>query len=68
MPTLQDLQSAGPTIPLWPTAGEALGVSKSHSYALARAGKFPAKVIKVGASYRVVTADLVRLLDSPEVA
>lgn len=68
MPTVEDLHNAGPTVPLWPTAGQTLGISKSHTYKLARDEQFPAKVIKVGASYRVVTADLLRLLDATEVA
>ena len=62
-PTVEDLHNAGPTVPLWPTAGQALGASRSHSYKLAREGQFPAKVIKVGAVYRVITADLLRLLE-----
>lgn len=66
--TLAELQNEGPTVALWPTAGQALGIGKSHSYALARADKFPAKVIKLGASYRVVTADLVRLLSAGDAA
>lgn len=62
--SIEDLNNAGPTVPLWPDAGQALGVSKSHTYAMAREGKFPAKVIKIGASYRVVTASLVNLLSA----
>lgn len=65
---LEELQNAGPTVSLWPTAGQAIGISKSHAYKLAREGQFPAKVIRVGASYRVVTASLLQLLDTSEVA
>ncbi|MGV9826999.1 DNA-binding protein [Gordonia sp. NPDC003429] len=68
MPTVEDLHNAGPTVSLWPIAGQMIGISKSHTYKLARDDQFPAKVIKVGASYRVVTADLLRLLDASEVA
>lgn len=68
MTTVEDLHNAGPTVPLWPTAGQMIGISKSHTYKLARDDQFPAKVIKVGASYRVVTADLLRLLNASEVA
>ena len=68
MTTVEDLHNAGPTVPLWPIAGQAIGISKSHTYKLARDDQFPAKVIKVGASYRVVTADLLRLLNASEVA
>ncbi|GAA4755990.1 hypothetical protein [Gordonia alkaliphila] len=61
---IKELADEGPTVPLWPTAGNLLGISKSHTYALARADKFPAKVIKIGASYRVVTASLVNLISA----
>lgn len=57
-----ELLSAGPTVPLWPTAGQALGISRSHAYTLARSGQFPVKVLKLGASYRCITADLLSLL------
>ena len=66
--SVQELREAGPTVPLWPTAGQAVGASKSHSYALARKGDFPAKVLKLGTSYRVVTADLLRLLSGDDPA
>lgn len=46
-----------------PTACGPLGISRAHGYALAARGDFPAKVIKVGASYRVITASLIRLLE-----
>lgn len=62
-PSVEDLRRSGPTVSMWPTAGQALGISKSHAYKLARDGQFPAKVIKVGAVYRVITADLLRLLE-----
>lgn len=42
---------------------KALGISKSHGYALAQSGQFPVKVLRLGTTYRVVTADLLRLLD-----
>ncbi|ORI15796.1 DNA-binding protein [Rhodococcus sp. 1168] len=58
----QDLLAAGPTVPLWPTAGNAVGASRSTTYALAQRGEFPAKVLRLGSSYRVVTADLLALL------
>lgn len=61
---LDELANEGPTVPLWPTAGNLVGSSKSHTYAMAREGKFPAKVIKIGSSYRVVTASLVNLLSA----
>lgn len=57
-----ELLLAGPTVPLWPTAGRAVGTSRSNTYALAQRGEFPAKVLRLGSSYRVVTADLLALL------
>ena len=45
-------------------AAKVLGVARSTAYKLAAAGEFPCKVIRVGTRYRVVTADLYRLLDA----
>lgn len=44
-------------------AAAALGIGRSTAYTLAAAGEFPCKVIRVGTRYRVVTADLRRLLE-----
>jgi hypothetical protein len=44
------------------TANRALGIGRSTGYALARAGEYPVKVLRVGNAYRAVTADLHRLL------
>lgn len=52
----------------WPAAvsieraAQAFGISRSHAYELARTGHFPAKVLKVGASVKVVTASIVEAL------
>jgi hypothetical protein len=35
------------------TAGEILGIGRTKAYALAKAGLFPAKVIRVGRLYKV---------------
>lgn len=49
------------------TAGRAFGIARTTTYALARSGEFPCKVIRAGKSYRVITADLLRVLDvAPE--
>jgi predicted DNA-binding transcriptional regulator AlpA len=45
-----------------PTAARALGIGRTTGYALARAGDFPCRVIRVGRSLRVPTADLRRAL------
>jgi hypothetical protein len=45
-----------------PTAGRALGLGRTKSHELARAGTFPVAVLRVGVQYRVRTADLRRYL------
>lgn len=54
--------AAPPVVPLWPTAGQALGLDRTTVYALNARGDFPCRVIRVGAHYRVPTRDLLRLL------
>jgi hypothetical protein len=49
-----------PTVPLWPDAGQALGVCRSTAYNSARAGDIP--TIKVGSRLLVPTAALRRML------
>jgi predicted DNA-binding transcriptional regulator AlpA len=44
------------------TAARALGLSRSTGYDLARRGKFPCRVLHVGSSYSVPTAELLRVL------
>jgi hypothetical protein len=44
------------------TASRALGLGRSTGYELARRDEFPCRVLRVGSSYRVPTADLLRLL------
>lgn len=50
-----------PTIPLWPDAGQALGLQRSATYAAAQAGNIPG-LLRIGRSYRVATAELRRVL------
>lgn len=53
----------------WPAAVDisdacmAIGISRAQGYVSAKRGDFPARVITVGRRYKVVTADLVRLLE-----
>lgn len=58
-PALAELTS--PTTDL-ASAAAVLGIGRSTAYSLAAAGDFPCKVIRIGSRYRVVTADLHRLL------
>lgn len=44
------------------TAARALGLGRSTAYELARRGEFPCRVLHIGSSYRVPTADLLRVL------
>ncbi|MFI0411208.1 DNA-binding protein [Actinomadura sp. 3N508] len=44
------------------TAGRALGVGRTKCYELARAGRFPCPVLRVGRSYLVPTTGLLTLL------
>jgi predicted DNA-binding transcriptional regulator AlpA len=43
-----------------PTAAAAFGISRSHAYELIIRDEFPAKVIRVGNRYRVITASVIR--------
>lgn len=49
--------SVGPEI-----AFRALGIGRTKGYELIRSQEFPARVLRLGTGYRVVTADLLRLL------
>jgi hypothetical protein len=44
------------------TAARALGLGRSTAYGLARRREFPCRVLQVGSSYRVPTADLLQAL------
>ena len=55
-----------PTVPAWPAAGQAIGASRSQTYAMCQRGEFPARVLKIGNRYRVVSADLRKLLGLDE--
>ncbi len=49
------------------TASAALGLGRTKAYGLARTGRFPCRVIRIGQVYRVPTAGLLELLGlSPE--
>lgn len=44
------------------TAGRAFGIGRTKSHELARTGRFPVRVLRLGARYRVTRADLLRAL------
>lgn len=54
------------TVPLWPTAGQALGLGREATYAGARRGDIP--VLKIGKRYVVPTPPLRRMLGLNEAA
>jgi excisionase family DNA binding protein len=45
-----------------PTAARALGIGRSTAYELARRAELPCRVLRIGGSYRIPTADLLRVL------
>ncbi|GAA3196630.1 hypothetical protein GCM10017688_64900 [Streptomyces ramulosus] len=47
-------------------AAKALGFSRSKGYDLVRRGAFPCRVLTIGRTSRVVTASLLRVLESGE--
>lgn len=51
-----------PTVPVWPTVGMAFGKKRSAILELARQGKLPVRVLRIGGSYRVATAELLGVL------
>ena len=59
--TLGELSSLPATIDLV-TAARALGIGRTKAYELARADDFPCGLRRIGGTYRVITADLLRYL------
>ena len=47
------------------TAARALGIGRTKAYELARANRFPCPVLRTGRTYRVPTAGLLALLETP---
>ncbi|MEV5678555.1 DNA-binding protein [Streptomyces sp. NPDC052179] len=62
-PTLDEVKAWPATVDV-PAAAKALGVSRSHLYALVKCGDAPVRTLSFGTSHRVVTASLVRLLEA----
>ena len=61
-PTLAEIRMWPATVDI-AAAARALGVSRSHAYALVDRGEFPARVLSVGRRLRVVTASLIAVLE-----
>jgi hypothetical protein len=51
-----------PTVPVWPVVGMVFGKKRSAILELARRGRLPVRVLRIGGSYRVATAELLRVL------
>lgn len=65
-PTLEDIRRWPATCDVTDWA-DAVGVSRTHAYDLAKSGNFPSKLIRVGGRrYKVVTASLIALLSGQE--
>lgn len=54
------------TVPLWPDAGQRIGIGRSLAYELAARGEFPVPVIRAGHRYLVPLAKLEALLGERE--
>ncbi len=48
------------------TANRAIGLGRSKGYDLARRDAYPCRVLRLGKCYRVITADLLRVLGIEE--
>ena len=64
-PTLDDVRGWPATVGV-AQAAMALGISKSHLYGLVKRGTAPVRTLSFGARHRVVTASLVRLLETAQ--
>ncbi|MFC6088233.1 DNA-binding protein [Saccharothrix lopnurensis] len=60
-PTLAEVRRWPATVNV-AKAASAFGISRSHAYELITTGDFPAKVIKLRSTYRVITESIVRAL------
>ena len=60
--TLAQVRKWPPTVPV-EDAARALGTSRSTAYAAIQSGTFPVATIRVSRRLRVLTADLVRVLE-----
>ncbi len=61
---LDDLQALPPTLDI-ETAAAIVGIGRTLAYQLAKQGRFPCRVLRVGRRYLVPTAGLIRLLGTP---
>ncbi len=64
-PTVSQLLSWPATVPLWPDAASALGLSRATAYELVRRDEFPCPVLRLGRLLKVPTAGLLQALGIP---
>ncbi|MFC5996258.1 DNA-binding protein [Pseudonocardia hispaniensis] len=64
VPTLDEIKKWPATVDI-PQACRPFGISRSHGYELAGRDAFPARVLKVGGRYRVITASIIAALETP---
>jgi hypothetical protein len=64
--TLEEIRKWPALVGVEKASVDALHISRSYGFELARLGKYPCKVIKVGSRYRVVTSSLIALLETDE--
>jgi hypothetical protein len=62
--SLSELEPLPPAVDLLTAAG-LLGIGRTTAYQLARAGRFPVPVLRIGGGYKVPTAPLLDLLGRP---
>ena len=63
-PTLAEIKTSWPPTVDVTTGALALGVSRSALYEAVRTGSCPVKTIPVGHRTRILTADLIRVLEN----
>jgi len=62
--SLDDLRGLPAVVDLL-TAARAFGLGRTRAYELAARGEFPCRVLRIGGTYRVPTADLLAVLGLP---
>jgi len=65
--SVEELRSLPAAVDL-ETGGRAFGIGRTKAHELARAGDFPVPVMRLGATYRVTRADLLRALGEADAA
>lgn len=63
VPTLDDIRQWPVTVDVV-IAAAAFGIGRTHAYELVKRNEFPVRVIRIGRRLRVVTADLLALVET----